>query len=103
MQSSRWRAIAEIDKRPSYDPSGAVGNKPQPAVLVKEGQTISPIIFINAALAAACEFSLMHEPPNLERLKAEVPADDACVDLHDAILNFNLVHNEVSPLASGRK
>jgi len=59
---------------------------------MKECQTIVPIIFINATLAAACEFSLAHEPLNFERLKVEIFADDACVDLNDALLNLNLVH-----------
>jgi hypothetical protein len=59
---------------------------------MKECQTIVPIIFINATLAAACEFSLAHEPLHFERLKVEIFADDACVDLNDALLNLNLVH-----------
>jgi hypothetical protein len=95
MQSSPRRLIAEIDKRSPYDPSGAVGDQPQSAVLVKERQTISTRIFINATFESACEFSLMHEPLNLERLKAEVPADDARVDLNGAVtLNLNLVHDD---------
>jgi hypothetical protein len=95
MQSSLRRVIAEIDKRPPYDPSGAVGDQPQPAVLVKERKTISPRIFINATLAAAGEFSLVHEPLNLERLKAEDLADDARIDLNGAVtLNLNLVHDD---------
>src|ERR1700704_2363641 len=61
---------------------------------MKECQTIVPFIFINATLAAACKFSLAHKLLNFERLKAEVLADDARVDLNDAILNFNLVHDQ---------
>jgi hypothetical protein len=95
MQPGRRRVIAEIDKRPSYDPPGVVGDKPQPAVLVKEGETKSPRIFTNAALAAACKFPLMHEPLNLDRLKAEVSAYNARVDLKGAVtLNLNLVHDK---------
>src|SRR5262249_37753486 len=85
MQPGRRRLIAEIDKRPSYDPSGVVGDKPQPAVPVKERETKSPRIFINATLAAACKSPLMHEPANLDRLKAEVLAYNARVDLNDAV------------------
>jgi len=43
----------------------------------------------------ACEFSLATE--NLERLKAEVSANDARIDLNDAVLNFNLVHDGDQP------
>ena len=93
MQSSCRQVIAEIDKRPPYDPSGAVGDKPKPAVFVKERQTIPPRIFIDTTLASACEFSLTYEPLNLERLEAEVSADYARIDLNDALLNFNLVHD----------
>jgi len=53
-----------------------------------------PVIFINATFAAACEFSFAHETLNFERLKAEVLADDVRVDLNDAFLNFNLVHDK---------
>ena len=35
----------------------------------------------------------MHEPLNLERLKAEVSANDARIDLNDAVLNFNPAHD----------
>jgi hypothetical protein len=95
MQPDRRRVIAEIDKRPSYDPSGVVGDKPQPAVLVKERETKSARIFINATLAAACKFPLMHEPENLDRLKAEILAYNARVDLNGAVtLNLNLVHDK---------
>jgi hypothetical protein len=95
MQPDRRRVIAEIDKRPSYDPSGVVGDKPQPAVLMKKRETKSPRIFINATLAAACKFPLMHEPANLERLKTEVLAYNARVDLNGAVtLNLNLVHDK---------
>jgi hypothetical protein len=45
----------------------------------------------------ACEFSLATETLNLERLKAEVSADDARIDLNDAVLNFNLVHDVDQP------
>ena len=38
----------------------------------------------------ACELSLATETLNLERLRAEVSADDARTDLND-VLNFNLV------------
>jgi hypothetical protein len=61
---------------------------------MKECQAIATVIFINATLAAACEFSLAHELLNLEQLKAEVLADDARVDLNDATLNFNLMHDK---------
>ena len=61
---------------------------------MKECQAIVPVIFVNTTLAVACEFSLAHEPLNLARLKAEIFADDARVDLNDAILNFNLVHDK---------
>jgi hypothetical protein len=38
---------------------------------------------------------VMHETLNLERLKAEVPANDARIDLNGAVaLNVNLVHDE---------
>ena len=47
----------------------------------------------------ACEFSLATETLNLERLKAEVSADDARIDLNDTVLNFNLVHDVEQPLA----
>ena len=45
----------------------------------------------------ACEFSLATETLNLERLKAEVSANDARIDLNDAVLNFNLVHDVDQP------
>ena len=43
----------------------------------------------------ACEFSLATETLNLERLKAEV--SDVRIDLNDAVLNFNLVHDGDQP------
>ena len=62
---------------------------------MKECQAIAPLISINATLETACEFPLAHEPLNLVRLKAEVLADDARVDLNDAIIDFNLGHGRV--------
>jgi hypothetical protein len=62
---------------------------------MKECQAITPLIFMNATLEAACEFPLANESLNLERLKAEVLADDARVDLNDAIIDFNLGHRRV--------
>ena len=61
---------------------------------MKECQAIESIIFIDATFGSACEFPLAHEPLNLERLKTEMLADDARVDLNEAIMHFNLVHDK---------
>ena len=61
-------------------------------MMSRKAALVSPRLFINATLAAACEFSLAPKTLNLERLKAEVSADGARIDLNDAVLNLNLVH-----------
>ena len=60
-------------------------------MMSRKAALVSPRLFINATLAAACEFSLAPKTLNLERLKAEVSADDARLSLKDAVLNLNLV------------
>src|SRR5271157_2238290 len=40
------------------------------------------------------QFSLAPKTLYRERLKAEVSADDARIDLNDAVLNLNLVHDK---------